>query len=158
VALNKGDLRTTNIVRICASGCLLIPVKIVPVVDLRDGAACRPATVARRPVGRARSITGTRGGSASGGGLFGLVGNLSIASATLAAWIVLLRLWPRTVAMVALPLVLSFLTIDKIFRLHDHIPGWPVFYLPLLAATFVVIAAVARRLSPWRLRAGSSSL
>jgi hypothetical protein len=78
--------------------------------------------------------------SASDGGLFGLVGNLSIASATLAAWIVLLRLRPRTVAMVALPLVLSFLTIDKTLRLHDHIPGWLVFYLPLLAATFVVIA------------------
>jgi hypothetical protein len=44
VALNKGDLRTTNIVRICASGCLLIAVKIVPVVDLRDA----PHAVQRR--------------------------------------------------------------------------------------------------------------
>jgi hypothetical protein len=86
--------------------------------------------------------------SASDGGLFGLVGNISIAAATLAAWIVLLRIRPRNIAMVALPLLLSFLTIDKIFRLHDHIPGWLVFYLPVLAATFVVIAAAARRLSP----------
>ncbi len=50
--------------------------------------------------------------------------------------------------MVALPLLLSFLTIDKISRLHDHIPGWLVFYLPVLAATFVAAVAVARRLSP----------
>jgi hypothetical protein len=86
--------------------------------------------------------------SASDGGLFGLVGNISIAAATLAAWTVLLHIRPRTIAMVALPLLLSFLTIDKISRLHDRIPGWLLFYLPVLAATFVVIAVVARRLSP----------
>jgi hypothetical protein len=90
--------------------------------------------------------------SASDGGLFGVVGDLSITAATLAAWMVLRRVRPRTVAMAALPLVLSFLTVDKIFRLHDHIPGWLVFYLPLLAVTFVVIVAVARRLSPRSLR------
>ena len=85
--------------------------------------------------------------SASDGGLFGLVGNISIAAATLAAWIVLLRMGPRDIAMVSLPVLLTFLTIDKIFRLHDHIPHWFVFYLPVLAATFVAIAAAARRLS-----------
>ena len=86
--------------------------------------------------------------SAADGGLFGLVGNISIAAATLAAWLVLLRIRPRTIATVALPVLLSFLTVDKIFRLHDHIPGWLVFYLPVLSATFVAIAAVARLLSP----------
>jgi hypothetical protein len=86
--------------------------------------------------------------SASDGGLFGLVGDISIAAATLAAWIVLIRVRPVTVATVALPPLLTFLTIDKIFRLHDHIPGWLVFYLPVLAATFVTLTAVARRLSP----------
>jgi hypothetical protein len=112
--------------------------------------------VARRPVGRAAQLIGyglfhgriPALDSASDGGLFGLVGDISIAAATLAAWTVLLRIRPRTIAMVALPLLLSFLTIDKISRLHDHIPGWLVFYLPVLAATFVVVAAVARRLSP----------
>ncbi len=84
--------------------------------------------------------------SASDGGLFGLVGNISIAAATLAAWFVLLRIRPTTIATVALPLLLSFLTIDKISRLHDHIPGWLVFYLPVLATTFVAIAATARML------------
>jgi hypothetical protein len=86
--------------------------------------------------------------SASDGGLFGLVGNISIAAAALAAWLVLRRIRPRTIAMVALPVLLGFLTIDKISRLHDHIPGWLVFYLPVLSATFVAIAVVARRLSP----------
>jgi hypothetical protein len=86
--------------------------------------------------------------SASDGGLFGLVGNISIAAATLAAWIVLLRVRPRSIAMVALPPLLSFLTIDRILRLHDHIPSWLLFYLPVLAGTSVAIVATARRLSP----------
>ena len=90
--------------------------------------------------------------SASDGGLFGLVGDISIAAATLAAWMVLIRVRPMTVAMVALPPLLSFLTVDKLVRLHDHIPHWLLFYLPVLAVTFVAVAAVARRLSPRCLR------
>jgi hypothetical protein len=86
--------------------------------------------------------------SASDGGLFGLVGDISIATATVAAWIVLLRVRPVNLAMVLLPPLLTFLTVDKLVRLHDHIPHWLVFYLPVLAATFVAVAAVARRLSP----------
>jgi hypothetical protein len=86
--------------------------------------------------------------SASDGGLFGLVGDISIALATLAAWTVLIRVRPVNIAMVALAPLLTFLTIDKISRLHDHIPNWLVFYLPVLAATFVAAAATARRLSP----------
>jgi hypothetical protein len=50
--------------------------------------------------------------------------------------------------MVVLPPLLTFLTVDKTFRLHDHIPHWLVFYLPVLAATFVAVAAVAHGLSP----------
>ena len=90
--------------------------------------------------------------STSDGGLFGLVGDISIVTATVAAWIVPIRTRQRTFATVALPLLMSFLTIDKIFRLHDHIRGWLVFYLPVLAATFVVTAAVAWRLSPHSFR------
>jgi len=90
--------------------------------------------------------------SASDGGLFGLVGDVSIATATVAAWIVLIRVRPVSVIMVALPPALTFLTLDKVFRLHDHIPHWLVFYLPVLAATFVAVAAVARGLSPRSLR------
>jgi hypothetical protein len=86
--------------------------------------------------------------SASDGGLFGLVGDISIAAATLAAWIVLVRVRPLTITILVLPPLLTFLTVDKMFRLHDQIPDWLVLYLPVLAATFVAAAAVARRLSP----------
>jgi hypothetical protein len=86
--------------------------------------------------------------SASDGGLFGLVGNISIAGATLAAWLVLIRVRPVTIAIVVLPPLLTYLAVDKVFRLHDYIPDWLVFYLPVLAATFVTAAAASRRLSP----------
>jgi hypothetical protein len=48
---------------------------------------------------------------------------------------------------VALPPILTFLTIDKIWRLHDLVPGWLAFYLPLLAVTFVAVAVIASRMS-----------
>jgi hypothetical protein len=92
--------------------------------------------------GRVRALD-----SASDGGLFGLVGDISIAAATVAAWVVLVRVRPVRVATVVLPPVLTFLTVDKTFRLHDRIPHWLVFYLPVLAVTFVAVAAVARGLS-----------
>lgn len=96
--------------------------------------------------------------SASDGGLFGLVGDISIATATVAAWIVLVRVRPVRVAMVVLPPLLTFLTVDKVVRLHDHIPHWLVFYLPVLAATFVAAAAVARGLSPRCVRLAATGL
>ena len=85
--------------------------------------------------------------SATDGGLFGVVGDVSLALATAAAWTVLIRMRPVTAATVALPPILTFLTIDKAFRFHDHIPHWIVFYLPLLAAVFVAAVSIARRLS-----------
>jgi hypothetical protein len=86
--------------------------------------------------------------SASDGGLFGLVGDISIAAATVAAWMVLLRMRPVGLAMVVLPPLLTFLTVDKVVRLHDQIPHWLLFYLPVLAVAFFAVVAVARRLSP----------
>ena len=85
--------------------------------------------------------------SATDGGIFGVVGDVSLALATAAAWTVLIRMRPVTAATVALPPILTFLTIDKAFRFHDHIPHWIVFYLPLLAAVFVAAVSIARRLS-----------
>jgi hypothetical protein len=60
--------------------------------------------------------------------------------------------------MVVLPPLLTFLTVDKVVRLHDHIPHWLVFYLPVLAATFVAAAAVARGLSPRCVRLAATGL
>jgi hypothetical protein len=85
--------------------------------------------------------------SATDGGIFGVVGDVSLALATAAAWTVLIRMRPVTAATVALPPILTFLTIDKAFRFHDHIPHWIVLYLPLLAAVFVAAVSIARRLS-----------
>jgi hypothetical protein len=85
--------------------------------------------------------------SATDGGIFGVVGDVSLALATAAAWTVLIRMRPVTPATVALPPLLTFLTIDKAFRFHDHIPHWIVFYLPLLAAVFVAAVSIARRMS-----------
>jgi hypothetical protein len=82
------------------------------------------------------------------GGIFGVVGDVSLVLAAAAAWIVLIRMRPVTAATVALPPLLTFLAIDKTFRFHDHIPHWVVYYLPVLAGAFVAAAAIARRLSP----------
>jgi hypothetical protein len=84
--------------------------------------------------------------SATDGGIFGVVGDVSLALAAAAAWTVLVRMRPVTAATVALPPLLTFLTIDKVFRFHDHIPQWIVYYLPVLIAVFVAAVFVARRL------------
>jgi hypothetical protein len=82
--------------------------------------------------------------SASDGGVFGVVGDLSLGAAALVAWMVLLRAQNRGATTIVLPPLLTFLAVDKVLHLHDRIPHWLVLYLPLLAATFVVLASVAR--------------
>jgi hypothetical protein len=82
--------------------------------------------------------------SATDGGVFGVVGDLSLGAAALVAWLVLLRARNRGVPTIVLPPLLTFLAIDKVLHLHDRIPHWLVLYLPLLTATFVVLASVAR--------------
>jgi hypothetical protein len=81
--------------------------------------------------------------SATDGGVFGVVGDLSLAAAALVAWLVLVRTRDRGLTTIVLPPLLSFLAVDKVLHLHDRIPHWLVFYLPLLAATFVALASVA---------------
>src|SRR4051794_12784765 len=51
--------------------------------------------------------------SATDGGIFGVVGDVSLALAAAAAWIVLFRMRPVTAATVALAPLLTFLAIDK---------------------------------------------
>ena len=96
--------------------------------------------------------------SSTDGGIFGVVGDVSLGLAAAAAWTALLRMRPVTAATVALPPVLTFLAIDKVFRFHDHIPHWIVYYLPLLAAAFVAALSIARRLSPRCLRVTVTAL
>jgi hypothetical protein len=92
--------------------------------------------------------------SVSDGGLFGLVGNISIAAAALAAWVVFIRVRPATIAILVLLPLLTFLAIDKVFRLNDHIPDWLVFYLPVLAVTLLPPPPAARHLPHGRHQAG----
>jgi hypothetical protein len=84
--------------------------------------------------------------SAEDGGVFGVVGDLSLSAAALAAWLVLVRTRERTATTFLLPPLLTFLAVDKAMHLHDHIPHWLVLYLPLLGLTFAALVSVARRL------------
>jgi hypothetical protein len=84
--------------------------------------------------------------AASDGGVFGAVGDIAIAAAAVSAWILAARVRSaRSVAVLAG--LLTFLAADQVTDLHDHISHWLAFYLPVLAATFAGLVAVARGLS-----------
>ncbi len=85
--------------------------------------------------------------STEDGGLFGGVGDAAAVSAAAASWLVLFRLTPRSPATVAAPPLLTFIALDKVFRLHDHVPHYLVVYAPVLAGAFLSLAALSRRLS-----------
>jgi hypothetical protein len=80
------------------------------------------------------------------GGAFGLVGQVALASAALAAWSVLSRVRGWDIATAVLPLLLTFLAVDKALRLHDDIASWRLYYAPILLATFIALVMAARRL------------
>jgi hypothetical protein len=90
--------------------------------------------------------------SSGDGGAFGLVGDVALASAALAAWLVVGRAHPRALATAALAVLLSFLALDKALRLHDDIAHWPDYYLPILGATLAALLVVARRLPAQSMR------
>ena len=79
------------------------------------------------------------------GGAFGLLGDLALAAAALAA-VLLGYLRPRSEVTVALAVLLVFLALDKALRLHDHVPDWPVYYLPVLFSTCALLVGVGQRL------------
>jgi hypothetical protein len=83
--------------------------------------------------------------SSKDGGAFGVVGDLALASAALAAWIMLVTLRARHPAVVALPVLLTFLTVDKALRLHAEIPHWQRYYVPVLLGTMFALVVIARR-------------
>lgn len=85
--------------------------------------------------------------SSADGGIFGIIGDVSIVAAASAAWMVLIRVRPVTIYTAGLPLLLTFLAVDKVLRVHDHIPGWVVIYMPLLGLTLLAVVVVARHLS-----------
>ncbi len=56
--------------------------------------------------------------SADDSGVFGAVGEVAAVSAAAASWLVLIRVQPRSPITVALPPMLTFIALDKVFRLH----------------------------------------
>jgi 4-hydroxybenzoate polyprenyltransferase len=84
--------------------------------------------------------------SANDGGVFGAVGGAAAVSAAATSWLVSLRLEPRSPATVAAPPLLTFIALDKVFRIHDHVPHYLILYAPVLAGAFLSLAALSRRL------------
>ena len=82
--------------------------------------------------------------SAADGGAFGAVGDIALAAAAVSAWTLAVRARSARPVAAALAVLLTFLAADKVTRLHEHIPHWLAFYLPVLTAAFVCLVAVAR--------------
>lgn len=80
----------------------------------------------------------------SDGGVSGAVGDIALAAAAVSAWVLAARVRSARPVAVALGGLLTFLAADKVARLHDHIPHWLAFYLPVLAAALICLVAVAR--------------
>ena len=82
--------------------------------------------------------------SAADGGIFGAVGDIALGVAAASAWVLAARVRSTRSVAVTLAALLTFLAVDKVLRLHDHISHWLAFYLPVLAASFICLVAVAR--------------
>lgn len=80
----------------------------------------------------------------SDGGVFGVIGDIALAAAAVSAWILTARVRSARPAAVALAALLTFLAADDVARLHDNIPDWLAFYLPVLVASFICLVAVSR--------------
>jgi hypothetical protein len=86
--------------------------------------------------------------STADGGVFGVIGDVSIIGAACAAWTLFVRTRPVTISTAGLAPLLTFLAVDKVIRLHDHIHGWLIIYLPVLGMTLLSVVVIARHLSP----------
>lgn len=91
-------------------------------------------------------------------GVFGTAGDIALAAAALSAWVLAARSGSARPVPVVLAGLLTFLAVDNIASLHDHIPHWLGFYLPVLAAAFICLVVVARSSSEgsrfWLIGAG----
>jgi len=96
--------------------------------------------------------------SSADGGVFGVVGDLALASAALAAWATLGRARARTHVVSVLAVLLTFLAVDKALSMHDQIPHWPAYYAPVIVAALVALVAVAGDLSRRSLRLMAAGL
>jgi hypothetical protein len=82
--------------------------------------------------------------AASDGGVFGAVGDIAQAAAAVSAWVLTARVRSARPVAPVLAGLMTFLAVDNVVNLHGHIQHWLVFYLPVLAATFICLIAVGR--------------
>jgi len=80
----------------------------------------------------------------SDSGVFGVIGDIALAAAAVSAWVLAARAHSARPVAAALATLLTFLAADDVTRLHDSIPDWLAFYLPVLAASFICLVAVSR--------------
>jgi hypothetical protein len=92
--------------------------------------------------------------SGSDGGVSGVLVDIAIATAAASAWLVTARMRSARPVAAILAVLLTFLAVDQVLALHNHIPHWLAFYLPLLLASFACLVALARGI-PWLRRAGA---
>lgn len=80
-------------------------------------------------------------------GVFGTVDDIALAAAAVSAWVLATRPHPARRVAAVLAGLLTFLAADQVTGLHNHIPHWLAFYVPVLVASFICLVAVARDLS-----------
>ena len=83
---------------------------------------------------------------ALGAGFLEIVGDLALPCAAAAAWRLRAHARRRGAAHTLLPASLTFLAVDKLGRVHDHVPHWQVVYLPLMLGASVALVALSREL------------
>jgi hypothetical protein len=72
------------------------------------------------------------------------VADAALLAASVGAWL-LARQRARPAAEIALAGALTFLALDRLLGLHDHVAHWRLLYLPILAGTALGLLGVARR-------------
>jgi hypothetical protein len=80
-------------------------------------------------------------------GVFGTAAGIALAAAAVSAWVLAARPRPARPVTALLAGLLTFLAADQVTGLHNHIPHWLAFYLPVLVASFICLVVVARSLS-----------
>ena len=80
-------------------------------------------------------------------GVFGTAVDIALAAAAVSAWVFAARSRAARPVAAVLAGLLTFLVADQVTGLHNHIPHWLAFYLPVLVASFICLVAVARGLS-----------
>lgn len=72
------------------------------------------------------------------------MGDIALTATAVSAWMLAVRVRSTRPLAAALATLLTFLAVDDVTRLHEHIPHWLAFYLPVLATSFICLVAISR--------------